>query len=276
VNIAALMYHDVTEPGREDASGFPGGDAARYKLAPALFRSHLAALRARVARPPVTIGTIGHGPPPQGMPHWLLTFDDGGASAEAIADALEQFGWRGHFFVTTGYIGRPGFADPRQLRALRQRGHVIGSHSHTHPLRMARHCEVRLRNEWRRSVGILADLLGESISTASVPGGHYSPLVSRTAREAGIEWLFTSQPTTRTRRHDGCTVVGRYAVQRSTTAATAAALVDGAVAPRMRQRLAWDARQVCKAVGGPLYLRVRGLILGRSHDVVWGDELPDS
>jgi len=28
----ALMYHDVVAPGRDDHSGFPGADCARYKV----------------------------------------------------------------------------------------------------------------------------------------------------------------------------------------------------------------------------------------------------
>jgi hypothetical protein len=45
MNAIGVMYHDVTAPGAEDGSGFPGGDAARYKLTPAQFDAHLAALQ---------------------------------------------------------------------------------------------------------------------------------------------------------------------------------------------------------------------------------------
>ena len=32
--MTALMYHDVVAPGADDASGFPGRDAALYKVTP--------------------------------------------------------------------------------------------------------------------------------------------------------------------------------------------------------------------------------------------------
>src|SRR2546430_1924476 len=128
------MYHDVTPAGREDASGFPGGDAARYKLSPDAFRSHLRAIDGARTGPALTVDTAH---PDGARPPVLLTFDDGGSSAMWIADALERFGWRGHFFATAAYIDRPGFLNRTELRALRSRGHVVGSHSYSHPLRMA-------------------------------------------------------------------------------------------------------------------------------------------
>jgi peptidoglycan/xylan/chitin deacetylase (PgdA/CDA1 family) len=257
VTRAALMYHDVTPAGHETASGFPGGDAARYKLTPAQFEQHLTAIGERVLSP-------------------VLTFDDGGISAcDAIAGALERRGWRGHFFVTTGYVDRPGFLGRAHLRDLHRRGHVIGSHSHSHPLRMANCSEARLRDEWKRSTTQLAGILGEPILTASVPGGHYSARVAATAADAGIRRLFTSQPTLQVKELDDMSVVGRYAIQSSTSAATAAALAAGDYGARARWSAMWMAKQACKLAGGSLYLRVRGALLHASPDVRWGDNLPD-
>ena len=60
----------------------------------------------------------------------LLTFDDGGSSAVLYtAEALREFHWPAHFFVTTDRIGDSGFLDPAQIRDLREMGHVVGSHS---------------------------------------------------------------------------------------------------------------------------------------------------
>ena len=137
MKVLALMYHDVTAPGREDASGCPGGEAARYKLSPTLFRSHLEAIRRSVPAGPVTAERLRSHRDDQELP-LLLTFDDGGASGVAIADELEAFGWRGHLFVTAGYVDRPGFLNRPAIRELSERGHGIGSHSWSHPLRMAR------------------------------------------------------------------------------------------------------------------------------------------
>src|SRR5476651_920421 len=104
--MTALMYHDVVADGMEDSSGFPGRDAARYKVTPARFESHLDAIA----------GSVGAHRP-------AITFDDGGVSALGAADMLERYGLRGHFFVTVNYIGTRGFLDPAGIRELRNRGH---------------------------------------------------------------------------------------------------------------------------------------------------------
>jgi peptidoglycan/xylan/chitin deacetylase (PgdA/CDA1 family) len=249
------MYHDVTLPGSSsDASGFPGGDAARYKLTRRQFDAHLVAIARRVALP-------------------ILTFDDGGVSAMDIAEALERRGWRGYFFVTTGFLDRPAFLSRAHLRDLHARGHVVGSHSHTHPLRMAACSEAKLRDEWTRSTSILADTIGAAIPFASVPGGHHSDAVCRIAATLGLDTLFTSEPTTRMTYVDGMRVAGRYAIQRSTTAATASALAAGDVLPRLQWTALWAAKSGIKRIAGPAYLWARARVLRASPNVRWGDDL---
>jgi hypothetical protein len=139
---------------------------------------------------------------------------------------------------------------------------------------MARCSRARLAAEWRRSIDVLTDVVGEPIVVASVPGGELSRRVIEAAAEAGIEYLFSSTPTIRARRVYGCWVIGRFAVQRFTDAQTAAALVAGDRIPRFRHRVTWRAKQLCKALGGPLFLRARARMLGGSPDVTWGDEVP--
>src|SRR5438876_831665 len=101
-----LLYHDVVPPGQDDASGFPGAGAARYKLTAAEFVDHAAAIaRAQAGRSLTAADLLGAPPGPADL---LLTFDDGGVSAfTVIADVLERHGWRGHFFITTDYLDTP-------------------------------------------------------------------------------------------------------------------------------------------------------------------------
>src|SRR5262249_16434049 len=165
-------------------------------------------------------------------------------------DAVEAHGWRGYFFITTGFIGQSGFLARTQLRELRARGHVVGSHSHSHPLRMAACSETRLLEEWTHSAAILRDMLGEPIETASVPGGHHSGAVCRTAAEAGFLTLFTSQPTRRVAVIDGMRVIGRYALYRDTTAEAAARLSAGDRFESLQRAAGWMIKEACKKVGG--------------------------
>jgi peptidoglycan/xylan/chitin deacetylase (PgdA/CDA1 family) len=253
-----LMYHDVVPAGQPQVSGFPTGDAALYKLSVAAFRAHLSAIGA-VLTPdimPALADAPGHGQ------NLFLTFDDGGASfIDPIADLLEERGWRGHFFIATDFIGTPEFLTEAQIRALHRRGHLIGSHSCTHPLRMAACSREQLRREWSGSVRRLSDLLGTPVTVASVPGGLYSRAVAEAAIEAGIRVLFNSEPTTRVTQVDGCTILGRYAIRRDTPAGHAARFVRGDMWPRMKQSIGWKLRKLIKAAAGPMYLRVRQRLL---------------
>ena len=258
-------YHDVVDPDRAggfDSSGFAGPGPASYKLTVADFGRHLEAIARRTSRPAgrVTdwIAT------PRGEMPLFFTFDDGGVSAHTyIAGMLERFGWRGHFFVTGGRIGTPTFMSPAQLREMRDRGHVIGSHSFTHPARMGGCSVAQLRDEWKRSVDVLCDVLQEPIQTASVPGGFYTRPVAETASEAGIKVLFTSFPTVRTHQVHGCNVLGRYTIRRWSTPETAAALAVGSMRPRAMQWAVITALTAARHIGGDYYTALRNRIWAR-------------
>ncbi|MGA7217736.1 MAG: polysaccharide deacetylase family protein, partial [Candidatus Sulfotelmatobacter sp.] len=172
VTAACLLYHDVVEGADWDSSGFTGPGTAKYKLSSADFEAHLKAV-ANLGAAPITAHEIAHAT--NGTLPFLLTFDDGGESAATqIAGLLQQRGWHGHFFVTAGQIGRKGFLSAEQIRGLRKDGHVIGSHSFSHPTRMSRCPREELAEEWSKSLRALCDILGEPVDTASVPGGYYS------------------------------------------------------------------------------------------------------
>jgi peptidoglycan/xylan/chitin deacetylase (PgdA/CDA1 family) len=254
----SILYHDVITKDQDESSGFPGRDAAAYKLEFHEFKRHLEAIARAVHERPATaqqlLNWTGKGLP------FLLTFDDGGLSAyTCIADLLEKYGWQANFFITTDYIDSPSFLTKGQLRELRKRGHAIGSHSCSHPTRMS-HCSwERLLEEWERSVHALSYILGEQVSMASLPGGHYSTRVAEAASRAGIRVLFISEPTTRCHFVEGCLIVGRYTIWRGMPPQTAAGIAAGKLSPRLRQVASWNMKKFAKSVGGKSYLKLREL-----------------
>ena len=151
----AIMYHDVVENGDFESSGFPGEGAHVYKLRRQDFERHLEA----IAGATTAVGTVSQ---LDGRPV-LLTFDDGGSSFHhPIADLLEGRGWRGHFFITTDRIGSPGFLTEAQLRELHRRGHIIGSHSCSHPTRMAALSRM-CRGSW--APALLIEAIASAVTT---------------------------------------------------------------------------------------------------------------
>jgi peptidoglycan/xylan/chitin deacetylase (PgdA/CDA1 family) len=255
MRVTTLMYHDVVVEADIDGSGFVGPAAALYKVDVPRFQRHLAAIAATGIEPRAIDSVLSGIAPDQTV---LLTFDDGGCSSHAlIADLIEGHGWRGHFFITTDRIGSPGFMTASQIRDLHDRGHAVGSHSISHPLRMSACDKSMLVHEWSESVARLADITGAPVTAGSVPGGYSSRRVIGAAAEAGIRALFTSEPTTRVRREAGCLVIGRYAMRPWTHAALVADLASGKATPWLIAGAAWNARKLAKWVGGDLYIRMR-------------------
>ena len=264
----SLLFHDVYVANPRE-SGFATSGADRYKLSVEDFDAQLAALaRVRTDAPRLIVEMTGEpqvtgglkasgyqidGHRNNGTIPYLVTVDDGGVSYyTVIADRLEARGWRGHCFVSTDAIGTREFLSPAQIRELDRRGHVIGSHSASHPARFSSCAASRMNQEWTRSRRSLEDLLGHEVRTASLPGGYYSPAVARSARDAGLHVIFTSEPITAT--HDeGILVIGRFTVRRRHATDRAGRLAARSPWTRYREWASWHAKGLVKPVLGPLY-----------------------
>lgn len=209
--VASFCYHDVTDDPSE--SGLQRNAATPFKLRPDQFAAHLESIASGLAAPAL-VTEIELTRPGR---HLLLTFDDGGKSALRVGEELSRRGWLGHFFISTSLIGRRTFLDASEIRHLRQSGHIVGSHSHTHP-DIYRELEwERMVVEWRQSSDILAQILGEPCLSGAVPGGEISDAVLRSADRAGLRYLFTSEPWLRPRIVGGCWILGRFCAKASTS-----------------------------------------------------------
>lgn len=259
MRVIALNYHDVVRP--DQVSQSPRS-ASIYTLKRCDFVEHLMAIRGSAGA--VRVESVEDPQYPGGEVPIFLTFDDGAECAYSpIADDLDEYGWRGHFFVTTDWIGRQGFLDRRRIRRLSERGHVIGSHSCSHPDRMAELGRQRLEREWSDSCAILSDITGRPVLAASVAGGFYSHAVARTALECGIKYLFTSEPRQMTWQVDDCLVLGRYVIRRFTRASVVGALCAGAKWPLVQQSAFWFLSNIVKEHTGNIYERGRRFALAR-------------
>lgn len=258
---SSLMYHDVVDPGDYDASGSSIVGANAYKMDRADFARHLDAI-AKAVNPASVVKADEFDGWGKSRPVFI-TFDDGGASAYTpIAGMLEQHGWRGHFFITTDWIGTRGFVTAEQIRELHARGHVVGSHSCSHPIRMAACTRAQLEREWSESVRILSEIIGRPATVASVPGGYFSRAVAETASGAGIRRLFTSEPTATATSIDGCMILGRYVLKRGMPARIAAGFAAGRFGTCARQSLEWKLKHIAKRVSAPVYLKIRAALMG--------------
>jgi peptidoglycan/xylan/chitin deacetylase (PgdA/CDA1 family) len=261
MSTVTLLFHDVylSTPAE---SGFVSRLADRYKLTAEAFDAQLDG----VARARATVTTVRRreGWPATASPQCLISVDDGGCSYfNVIADRLETRGWRGHCFVSTEFIGQSRFLSAPQIRELHRRGHVIGSHSASHPARFSACTDERMRAEWSRSRKVLEDLIGARVAVGSVPGGYFSAAVARTAAEAGLELLFTSEPTARLHRDGPCAAAGRFAIRRGSPPNFSYRLFASPAAARWWAWADWNAKKVAKFVLRSSYVRLADALADR-------------
>lgn len=228
--VATFLYHEVTDD--PSSTGFQRKSALPYKHGTVEFRDHMACLAGSPLNPSL-VHEVDFG---SRQRYLLLTFDDGGRSALHIADELEERGWRGHFFVTTSLIGSDTFLSADGVRELHHRGHVVGSHSHSHPDVFYELEYEEMLHEWRTSRKILAEILRRDVDCASIPGGEMDRDTQLSAREAGFRFLFTSEPVLEPWRIDSLICLGRVCPKHGSPLRKVSALA--------RQRGFWKANLV--------------------------------
>jgi len=125
---------------------------------------------------------------------YTFTFDDGGVSNIWSSQMLDEYGWKGLFFIPTQYIGKKGFMSETDITDLVSRGHSIASHSHSHPMPISVLTYDAQFEEWQLSKKILEEITGKPVCTAALPGGDYNsdtfPILSKT----GYTVVYNSVP----------------------------------------------------------------------------------
>jgi len=248
VKAIVLMYHDVYRDSPAE-SGFRNPTAIKYKVRADKFEAQVAAIDNYLRERKLSAKTVG------------FTFDDGGVSSlTVVAPILEKYGFRGTFYISTGYIGAERFLDAEQIRELYNRGHIIGNHSHSHPERMSAMTKSDINDEWRISQMILRDVLGFSPKYASVPNGYSSELVLQAMVDVGIAHIDTSATTTKVSHYGKATVRGRFAVTDDMTADCISSLISSPFV-RLKKTLRWHCLLLAKALFGNSYLKIRKILI---------------
>ncbi len=236
-----LMFHDVLGLSCP-ISGFQTIGAKQYQLDEATFEKFVAFAN-------------------RSKKDVIYTFDDGGVSFLNIAaPILEKYGERGIFCITTSRIGTPGFLSEDQIRTLDAKGHIIASHSHTHPGIISKLSDAELFEEWRKSKEILENILGKRVVAASVPGGAVSKKVLQALFKTGYSEIYTSEPSSVKRVYKNGFVVGRFTVKRTTSDIELKKLFDSSFY-RYKLLIKYRVLRVAKALMGSSYNVVKQRIL---------------
>lgn len=234
-----LMYHDIVT--RSDkSSGFQNDNAFQYKVEDSAFEEQVKALQGKDV---------------------TFTFDDGGVSfITKAAPILEKYGRKGVFFISTKFIGTPEFLTLEQVKELADRGHIIGSHSHTHPEIFTQLKKDEIRDEWKKSFDILSGILGMNDMPLSIPNGYASKMIMEEAVKVGYTDIYTSEPTTKIHQFQKHNVIGRYVVHDGMTTQDVLRIVESK-STRMKMAVKWSVLNIVKAVLGSSYDVVKAKVL---------------
>ena len=137
--------------------------------------------------------------------HIALTFDDGFVNVLPHAlEPLARHGFRAIEFLVAGLLGcsneweqrqgesREALMDPAQVRAWLAAGHLIGSHTLTHPF-LTQVSLRQAREEIFASKQKLEDLFGLPIRNFCYPYGDWNSVVRDLVAEAGYETACTTE-----------------------------------------------------------------------------------
>lgn len=241
-----LMYHDVYEKNPNE-SGFNRASMLQYKISKDDFIKQVEAVRKKLASY-------------DGI-EVVFTFDDGGVSfLSIVAPVLEANGLKGLFFISTKYLNSDGFLTKEQLIELDMRGHIIGSHSYSHPENLKDLSFEKQTKEWTDSFDDLQSILGHPIKEVSIPNGYYDKRTHSLFESKGIKNIYTSEPSTRVREKTGIRTYGRFVVHNGMTTED---VLDIVFSKRKRMILSfrWSLLNVLKIILGKNYNNIKQLTL---------------
>jgi len=182
-----LMYHELELPGRKLCQSEPG--YVRYILRIDTFRAQMQWVKNSGFRGLSVGEALGY--PLE--PSVCITFDDGcETDLLAAAPVLMDLGLQATFYLTSGFLGTPGYLSVGQVRELDAMGFEIGCHSMTHPY-LPDLPDPELRREIVDAKLQIESIVGHPIEHFSCPGGRCDARTLEVARRAGYRTVTNSR-----------------------------------------------------------------------------------
>ena len=239
-----LIYHDVNDDLEE---------RSKYTVLVDQFELHVASIAESLQKKNIANDKV------------VFTFDDGYESFyTTIAPILEKYNFKGIFFISTNYIGTNGFVTEKQLIELIERGHLIGTHSHTHPAMLSSLSKKEIEDEWIISVKELERILSQKIEYASIPGGFFSDISKNILSSLGINYIYTSKPTKKIKTNEnGIQIIGRFSIGYGDSAQQIISLLSTFSRFGLFQVFRTNILIITKKILGKNYYKARKAIMGK-------------
>ena len=255
---AFFMYHELSLPNRALCHHEPG--YTRYVVSASDFRSHMEDLAHQGWR----ATDVSHAIQSFDGKTVCVTFDDGSETdLLAAAPILKEFGFGATFYITGGFLGKPGYLSEAQVRNLSALGFEIGCHSLTHPY-LPDIDDHRLHDETAGAKDRLEQITGGPIEHFSCPGGRWDRRVIEAVQRARFRTMATSRTGMNFASTDPLRLM-RIAVLNGTSVEKFRheCRGQGLFRMRLKERARETARQL---LGNSTYDSLRSLILGREEN----------
>ena len=169
--VPVLCYHQVRDWRADDSK-----TARPYIIPPSRFLLHMKMLRDsgyHAVSPDQLVDYLVKGIPLPPRPI-VITFDDGTlAQYTSALPVLERYGFKAVFFIMTVTIDKPGYLSRAQIKALSDRGHVIGCHTWDHH-NVTNYTGKDWDMQLSKPTGLLSQITGKPVNYFAYPFGSWN------------------------------------------------------------------------------------------------------
>ena len=185
--VPILCYHQIRNWTARDSKS-----AKDYIVPEATFRAQIKMLHDsgyQTVLPDQLYAYLAFGAPLPPKPI-MLTFDDTDLDQFTVAaPVMQQYGFKGVFFVMTVSLGRPRYMSRAQVKELADAGHVIGSHTWDH-----QNVKKLKEKDWTTQIDKptkqLEAITGKPVKYFAYPFGLWSPAVIPELKKRGFTAAF--------------------------------------------------------------------------------------
>lgn len=185
--IPILCYHQL-----RDYKPTDGKVARDYIVPPAVFEAQMKALSDsgyHSVSPDALVDYLTKNAPLPTKPV-MITFDDTDLEQYTVgAPILDQYQFKGVFFIMTVSIGRPHYMTKEQIRALSDAGHTIGSHTWDH-----HNVKKYTAEDWvtqvEKPTQLLQSITGKKVDYFAFPFGLWNEEAIPNLKQRGFKAAF--------------------------------------------------------------------------------------
>jgi peptidoglycan/xylan/chitin deacetylase (PgdA/CDA1 family) len=197
IKVPVLCYHAIREIEKGD-----GPDQKAYSVSPENFALQMKALadNGYTTITPDQLKDFHTSKKPLPEKPIIITFDDGRKEQFTIgATEMEKYNFKGVFFIMTVSLGRSHYMSRADVKALADKGHIIGSHTWDH------HKVTGYKgDDWTLQIAKpkkqLEEMTGKPVTSFAYPNGAWNAAAADSLKSNGFTTAFlfgTKQDATR-------------------------------------------------------------------------------